>query len=56
MDDPSNPSIPLSFDIAVGVRPQEVALKQKIDVDLAQLQPKIDLLLESYGIPLRKEN
>ncbi len=56
IDDPSNPSIPLSFDIAVGVRPQEVALKQKIDSELDQLQPKIDQLLESYAIPLRKEN
>jgi mxaJ protein len=49
--DPSNPNLPLSFDIAAGVRKQDGILKQELDSELQRRGPEIQHLLTSYGIP-----
>ena len=40
------------FDIAMGVRKSDHALKARLDDILARKQPEIRALLESYGVPL----
>jgi quinoprotein dehydrogenase-associated probable ABC transporter substrate-binding protein len=49
--DPSNPNLPLSFDIAAGVRKQDDMLKQQLDRELQRRRTEIQHLLVSYGIP-----
>ena len=51
--DRSNPALPIAFDIAIGVRPADQALKERLDAELARRVPEIKRLLESYGIPIR---
>jgi mxaJ protein len=50
-DDPSNPGLPLTFDIAAGVRKEDDMLKQQLDSELERRRTEIDHLLTSYGIP-----
>ena len=40
------------FDIAMGVRKGDHALKARLDDIIARKQPEIRALLESYGVPL----
>jgi len=49
--DPSNPGLPLSFDIAAGVRKEDDMLKQQLDSELQRRRTEIQHLLVSYGIP-----
>ena len=49
--DPSNPNLPLTFDIAAGVRKQDDLLKQQLDSELQRRRTEIQHLLVSYGIP-----
>jgi quinoprotein dehydrogenase-associated probable ABC transporter substrate-binding protein len=49
--DPLNPSLPLAFDIAIGVRPRDQELKERLNSELARRRPEISHLLDSYGIP-----
>ena len=49
--DPSNPSLPLNFDIAAGVRKQDGILKQELDSEFERRRTEIQHLLVSYGIP-----
>ena len=49
--DPSNPNLPLTFDIAAGVRKQDDWLKQQLDSELQRRRTEIQQLLVSYGIP-----
>jgi mxaJ protein len=49
--DPSNPNLPLAFDIAAGVRKQDDMLKQQLDSELERRRTEIQHLLVSYGIP-----
>ena len=49
--DSSNPSLPLSFDIAAGVRKEDDMLKQQLDSELQRRRTEIQHLLVSYGIP-----
>jgi mxaJ protein len=49
--DSSNPSLPLSFDIAAGVRKEDDMLKQQLDSELLRRRTEIQHLLVSYGIP-----
>lgn len=44
--DPSNPSLPIAFDIALGVRPADQALKERLDEELVRRGPQIKQLLE----------
>jgi quinoprotein dehydrogenase-associated probable ABC transporter substrate-binding protein len=49
--DASDANLPLSFEIAIGVRHGAHSLKQKLDAELERRQPEIRALLLSYGIP-----
>jgi quinoprotein dehydrogenase-associated probable ABC transporter substrate-binding protein len=53
--DPLNPSLPLAFDIAIGVRPSDQELKKRLDAELARRRPEISHLLQTYGIPTKAE-
>ena len=49
--DSSNPNLPLSFDIAAGVRKEDDMLKHQLDSELQRRRTEIQHLLVSYGIP-----
>ena len=49
--DPANPSLPLSFDIAAGVRKGDDRLKQQLDDELQRRRTEIQHLLITYGVP-----
>jgi mxaJ protein len=49
--DSANPNLPLSFDIAAGVRKEDDMLKQQLDRELQRRRTEIQHLLVSYGIP-----
>jgi mxaJ protein len=49
--DRSHPGLPLAFDIAVGVRKGNLALKRDLDGALERHRPEITRLLRSYGFP-----
>jgi mxaJ protein len=49
--DSVNPSLPLSFEIALGVREGQDAFKQQLDSELERRHTEIQQLLLSYGIP-----
>ncbi|HEX4227571.1 MAG TPA: quinoprotein dehydrogenase-associated putative ABC transporter substrate-binding protein [Bryobacteraceae bacterium] len=49
--DPSNPTLPLSFDIAIGVRPGNYQLRDRLNEELSRRAPEIHDLLRAYGIP-----
>lgn len=51
--DPSDPGLPLAFDIAMGVRPRDEGLRQQLDAELERRRPEIERLLASYGVPQR---
>ena len=50
-DDPEHPDLPFHFDIGIGVRTADTALRQTLDGELARRRPKIDQILRSFGIP-----
>jgi mxaJ protein len=45
------PFLPYVFDIAVGVRRGETALRDELDAALERRQPEIDAILDRYGVP-----
>jgi mxaJ protein len=49
--DPTLPNLPFHFDIAIGVREGDHALKQSLDAELARRRATIHKILNSYGIP-----
>ncbi|MGA8707087.1 MAG: substrate-binding domain-containing protein [Steroidobacteraceae bacterium] len=49
--DPSSPRLPMSYDISVGVRRGNAALRDTIDQILERERPRIDALLRAYHIP-----
>lgn len=50
-DDPTDPNLPFHFDIAIGVRAQDQALRSALDKELTRRRPQIEAILRSYGIP-----
>jgi mxaJ protein len=50
-EDPAHPSLPLTFDIGLGVREGDIVLKQKLDAELVRRHKEIEEILRSYGIP-----
>ncbi len=50
--DPQDPSLPMAFDIAVGVRTADQGLTQQLNAELDRRRPEIRRLLQAYGIPL----
>jgi quinoprotein dehydrogenase-associated probable ABC transporter substrate-binding protein len=49
--DPANPALPLTFDIGLGVREGDSALKNQLDAELLRRHTEIEAILRSYGIP-----
>jgi quinoprotein dehydrogenase-associated probable ABC transporter substrate-binding protein len=49
--DALNPSLPLSFDIGIGVRKGDTQLQQQLDSELTRRKPDIDRILRSFGVP-----
>ena len=45
------PYLPFVFDISLGVRREDTALRDEIDAFLARRRPAIDSLLAHYGVP-----
>ena len=45
------PRLPMTFDIAMGVRREDEAFRQEIDAILARRRPEIDAILTAYGVP-----
>ena len=45
------PRLPMTFDISMGVRREDEALRQEIDAVLARRKPEIDAILADYGVP-----
>jgi hypothetical protein len=50
-NDPAHPDMPLAFEIAIGIRPGNVALKQRLEDELKRRHSEILQLLRSHGIP-----
>jgi ABC-type amino acid transport substrate-binding protein len=50
-DDPEHPDLPFHFDIGIGVRTADTALRQTLDGELARRRPQIDQILRAFGIP-----
>ena len=46
------PSLPQVFDISMGLRRDDVALKREVEAALARRRGDIDEVLRSYGVPL----
>jgi quinoprotein dehydrogenase-associated probable ABC transporter substrate-binding protein len=49
--DPEHPDLPFSFNIAIGVRKGDTALKARLDAELVRRHAEIEQILRSYGIP-----
>jgi mxaJ protein len=45
------PRLPMVFDIDMGVRRDDLSLRDEINAALSKLRPKIDAVLASYGVP-----
>jgi mxaJ protein len=45
------PYLPFVFDISMGVRRGETALRDQLDAELERRQPEIDAILDRYGVP-----
>ena len=45
------PQWPMAFDISMGVRRDDPKLRDTLDRELDKLQPRIEALLDSYGVP-----
>jgi mxaJ protein len=45
------PQWPMAFDISMGVRRDDPKLRDSLDRELDKLQPRIEVLLDSYGVP-----
>lgn len=50
-EDASSPTLPFSYKIALGVRPDDTALKMKLDQALQQKAEDIQRILQEYGVP-----
>ena len=48
----ADPNLPFRFSISIGVRPDDVELRDALDELLVRKQPEIHALLEQFGIPL----
>jgi mxaJ protein len=49
--DPSHLTLAMTYDIAMGVAKENVALASQINDALARRRAEIDLILMSYGVP-----
>lgn len=51
IDFDSSETVPLSFDIAIGVRKGDLQMRDQLNMELARRKADIDILLSSYGVP-----
>ena len=49
--DPTLPSLPFAYDIAMGVRRTDVALERKLDSFITSHRRELDQILDEYGVP-----
>jgi quinoprotein dehydrogenase-associated probable ABC transporter substrate-binding protein len=49
--DPANPALPFHFDIGIGVRDNDTALKRTLDDELTRRHKEIEAILQQFGIP-----
>lgn len=49
--DRMHPTLPFAFDIGIGVREGDTALRQALDTELARRRPQIQQILRTYGVP-----
>ena len=45
------PAVPLTFEIAMGVRRDHAALRDTLDAILARRRPEVGRILDAYGVP-----
>lgn len=50
-EDSKNPNLPFRFDIGIGVRPGNVALREKLDQEILRRRSEITQILSAYGVP-----
>jgi mxaJ protein len=50
-DDVSRPDTPMAFDIAMGVRPGDTALRRAVSDVLVRRRAEVDHILDRYGVP-----
>lgn len=50
--DARNPTLPFEYQIAIGVRQGDTALKQQLDEELVRRRKDIQNILRAYGVPL----
>lgn len=53
--DAGSPALPFTYNIALGVRRKDDALKEKLDSELKRKAPEIRKILEEYGVPLLQD-
>jgi mxaJ protein len=51
VDDAKDSDLPFHFDIAIGVRANDTALRSALDEELTKRRQEIEDILRSYGIP-----
>lgn len=51
LDDPANPQLPFHFDIGIGVREKDTALKASLDAELMRRHREIEEILRQFGVP-----
>jgi mxaJ protein len=51
--DADGPALPLAFDIAMGVRRDDQALRRDLDAVISRRRAEIHHILQAYGVPLR---
>jgi quinoprotein dehydrogenase-associated probable ABC transporter substrate-binding protein len=49
---PAEARLPMTFDISMGVRRSDKALREQVDSALSSLAPQINAILASYGVPV----
>jgi mxaJ protein len=50
--DPAAPELPLSFELAMGVRRGDEALRQEVQAALDRREKQVQAILAEYGVPL----
>jgi mxaJ protein len=51
LGDPRNPRLPFHFDIGIGVRENDAALKKNLDEELTRRRKDIEKILQQFGVP-----
>lgn len=49
--DPAHPDLPFAYNIGIGVRTGNVALRERLDEEIVRRRVQIEQILKTYGIP-----